>query len=99
VPLDLLQTDSLNRVAVEQPANEIDDLGRKVDGKLYLHFEDFVVGLVFVSFRLKWRLPSAQLITKHAQTPNICLLVVKLPCHYLGRHVVQSPTKSLSFAE
>ena len=99
MPLDLLQPDSLDRVAVEQPANEIDDLGRKVDGKLYLHFEDFVVGLVFVSFRLKWRLPSAQLVTKHAQTPNICLLVVKLPRHYLGRHVVQCPTKGLSFAE
>ena len=99
MPLDLLQTNPFGWVTVEQSADEIDNLGGEVDGELYLHFKDFVIGLFFVSFGLEWRLASSQLVAEHPQAPNICLLVVELPRHYLRRHVVQSPAESLPLAE
>lgn len=42
---------------------------------------------------LKWRCTHQELITKHAQTPQIHILVMLLPLHHLRWQIIKCPTK------
>lgn len=98
MPLYFLKTHAFGRVAVEDASDEVYDLRAQVDREVYLYLQDLVVGLVLIGVALEWSLAGAQLIAKHAQTPDVCFLIVELASHDFWRHVVQGSAEGLTFA-
>ena len=97
--LDLLQVHPLGGVPVENLADKVSDLGAKVEGKLDINLKYLVIGLILILLALKGSPAGAQLVAKHSQAPDISPLVIKVSSDDLRRHVVQSPTESLSLTE
>lgn len=97
--LNLIQTHPLCGITVQYFANEIHYFTTQVNREFDIHFEYFVVGLVFVGFALEGSFSSAKLIAQYPQAPDVSSLIIKLSSNYLWRDIVKSTAESLSLTE
>ena len=73
-------------------ADQISRALRHMRREFQVNFRDASVGFV-VTFSFERRLATQEFVAKHAQTPQINLLVVRLAFNHLRRQVVKCATK------
>lgn len=97
--INFLKSHPLPGVLDQQPTNKVHHLFRKIGREHQIQRQYLIISLNLVILRLEWSIARAQLKAQNPNTPNIHLLIVVIPNDYLRRHIIESPTESLSLTE